>query len=406
MVNYFSFAIRNLKRRGIRSWLTLLGIFIGITAVVALISLGGGLKAAVNSQFGVESTQVITVQATGLNGFGPPGSGVTNPLTEDEAEEIEDISGVEVVIPRKIEQVKFEFNNNVKFPYAMDVPRGKEKYVEELLGINTLEGNFLRQNDRKKAILGYNFKHEDKNNLGKTLERGDRIKVENQTFSVAGILEKQGSFIFDNIVAVHSNELKDLKNYGEKVDIIAVKVNSKDPELMEKVKQNIEELLRDRRNVEKGKEDFSVETPEAVLEDVNNILAGIQAFIIIIASISIFIGAVGITNTMTTSVLERTREIGIMKAIGAENKDIFFQFLVESGMLGFIGGLVGALTGMGIGMLGISAINNFVGSEVKMQVDFVLFGFALMGSFLIGSVAGIIPAYTASRKSPVESIRT
>ena len=120
MVNYFLFSFKNLKRRGIRSWLTLLGIFIGILAVVSLFTLGNGLKTAVNAQFGVGSTQIISIQAGGLS-YGTPGSTVANPLTKRDTEAIERLSTVEFAIPRNIEFVQVEYNDHLEFEYAVNI---------------------------------------------------------------------------------------------------------------------------------------------------------------------------------------------------------------------------------------------------------------------------------------------
>jgi len=111
IADYIPIAFRNLRRRGIRSWLTLLGIFIGIATVVSLISLGGGLRSAILSQFGISSTEVIQVQAGGLNSFGPPGTSVAKPLTLDDVEAIERLNSVEAAIPRQIVTVRAEFND-------------------------------------------------------------------------------------------------------------------------------------------------------------------------------------------------------------------------------------------------------------------------------------------------------
>jgi len=194
-----------------------------------------------------------------------------------------------------------------------------------------------------------------------------------------------------------------LLDYGDDVDLIAVKV--RDEDLMDRTKEDIEKLLRKRRDVDVGEEDFEVSTPEAMMETVNSVLGGVQAFIVIIASISILVGALGIVNTMTTSVLERKKEIGIMKAIGAKNSQIFLQFFFESGMLGFMGGLVGAVLGTLISVAGISGINGFLGSEMSPVIDPILIGGALLGSFIVGSVAGIVPAMSAARQNPVEALR-
>ncbi|MGC9309689.1 MAG: ABC transporter permease [Candidatus Nanoarchaeia archaeon] len=399
--DYFILGFKNLRHRGLRSWLTLLGIFIGIAAVVSLISLGNGLKVAVNSQFGT-SIEVISIQAGGITGFGPPG-GVVNPLTKDDVEAIDKIAGVEIAIARNVETVRTEFNNKLHIGFAFSIPDGKaRKEAYDMQHIEVSSGRLLNDGDNNKVLLGNNFGEKD-NVFEKKISPGDNIKIEDKNFKVVGILERKGSFILDNAIAMNDNVLESLTGYGDEVDVILVKVIDKDE--IDKVAEEIEKLLRERRNVKEGQEDFEVSTPEATLEQVNQILSGIQAFIVIIASISIIVGAVGIINTMTTSVLERTRDIGIMKSVGARNADIFFQFLFEAGLLGFVGGLLGVLVGAGIGIGGTLAINSLIGADTVPSIDVLLILFALIGSFIVGSISGIIPALNAAKQDPVEALR-
>lgn len=401
--DYFKLAFRNLKHRGIRSWLTLLGIFIGVLAVISLVSLGTGLKTAVASQFGIGTTEVISVQAGGISAAGPPGTGVTKFLTYSDADAIERLSTVEAAIPRIITSGKLEYNDFVGFGYAASIPDGdKRDLVYEILDINPEVGRLLKDGDTNKVVLGYNFLKED-NGFRKPIVPGKTVLIQDKEFEVVGITEKEGSFIFDNLVYMNEEPLKDLMNYGERVDIIAVKVRNKD--LTGRAKTDIEKLMRARRNVEKGEEDFEVSTPETSLETVNSILGGVQAFIIVVASISILVGAIGIINTMTTSVLERRREIGIMKSIGARNLEIFNQFLIESGLLGFVGGFLGVIGGLVVGYLGIQGLNNFIGSEISLDLNYFLIIGSLIGSFIIGAVSGIIPALQAAKQNPVEALR-
>ena len=401
--DYFKLAFRNLKHRGIRSWLTLLGIFIGVLAVISLVSLGTGLKTAVASQFGIGTTEVISVQAGGISAAGPPGTGVTKFLTYSDADAIERLSTVEAAIPRIITSGKLEYNDFVGFGYAASIPDGdKRDLVYEILDINPEVGRLLKDGDTNKVVLGYNFLKED-NGFRKPIVPGKTVLIQDKEFEVVGITEKEGSFIFDNLVYMNEEPLKDLMNYGERVDIIAVKVRNKD--LTGRAKTDIEKLMRARRNVEKGEEDFEVSTPETSLETVNSILGGVQAFIIVVASISILVGAIGIVNTMTTSVLERRREIGIMKSIGARNLEIFNQFLIESGLLGFVGGFLGVIGGLVVGYLGIQGLNNFIGSEISLDLNYFLIIGSLIGSFIIGAVSGIIPALQAAKQNPVEALR-
>jgi putative ABC transport system permease protein len=401
--DYVLLAFGNVKHRGIRSWLTLIGIFIGIMAVVALISLGNGLKEAVNSQFGISSTEVISVRAGGVNAFGPPGSGDAEPLTIDDLKAIEKISSIERAIRRNIPAGKIEFNDKVIFGLATNVPDGEDrKFMYELLSLKASVGRLLKDGDTNKVFLGHNF-YSNKVGLDKPLKKGDKILLQDKSFEVVGISEKRGSFIFDNMVYVNEKPLEDLMAYGNDIDLIGVQVkNSKD---IEKVKAEIEKVLRKNRGVKIGEENFEVSTPQAALETVNKVLGGVQIFIVIIASISILVGALGIVNTMTTSVLERKKEIGIMKSVGATNGQIFLQFFIESGLLGLVGGLVGVILGSIIGFVGTKGINNFIGAELSPEINILLIFSSLVGSFMIGAIAGIVPAMKAAKENPVEALR-
>ena len=347
----FTLAFKNLKHRGVRSWLTLLGIFIGVTAVVALISLGNGLQLAVSSQFGVSQTEIISVQAGGVSGAGPPGVGVVNPLTSKEFEAIEKLSSVKNAVKRYIASGKLEYNDKVVFGYATSIPDGEDMdFIYEQLEKEPVAGRFLKDGERGKVFLGYNF-YVDKVGLGKEIILGKSVLINDKKFEVVGILDKKGSFIFDNAVYMNEEDVLELFDYNDKIDVIAVQPTSKDE--LDRTKLDVEKTLRKVRNVDIGEEDFQVSTPEASLGQIKSILTGVQIFIVFVASISIFIGAIGIVNTMTTSVLERKKEIGIMKSIGARNSHIFLQFFIESGLLGLLGGFVGIVFGTLIGIAGI-----------------------------------------------------
>lgn len=402
--DYVLLAYKNLKRRGLRSYLTLLGIFIGIAVVVALISLGDGLRAAVNAQFDVGSTEVLSVQAGGLSGYGPPGTGVTNPLTLEDSDAIERINNVVRSIPRNIETLQAEFNDRSSVVFAASLPKGKDRdVIYETLDLDIQFGQNLKDSDINKIVLGNDFLNKDTNGFGKAVSVGDKMLLNGIEFRVVGIMAKKGSFIMDKVILIDDDELRDLANIDNSVDIIAVRVTTK--EAMPQVKRDIEKLLRERRDVKEGEEDFEVSTPQAALATVNQIITGVQIFIVIIALISIIVGAIGIVNTMTTSVLERRKEIGIMKAIGAKNSDIFYQFFIEAGMLGLVGGILGVVVGALIGYVGTIGINSFIGSTMRPNINFALITFALLDSFIVGAVAGIAPAMNAAKQNPVDALR-
>jgi len=383
--------------------LTLLGIFIGVMAVVSLVGLGEGLKTAVSSQFGISSTEVISVQAGGISGAGPPGTGVSKSLVKEDVDEIRKLSTVELAFARILEQGKLEFNNVVGFGVALSMPDREERdFAEEALEFEVIDGRLLKDGDNKRVVLGYNF-YVDKNGFGKPIKAGNSILLEEEKFEVVGILEKKGSFIFDNIVIVNEDPLRKLVDNENDVDIIAVKVKDKD--LMDKAKADIERVMRKQRDVKIGEEDFEVSTPESALGTVNSVLSGIQIFVGMIALISVLVGALGIVNTMTTAVLERKNNIGVMKAIGAKNSDIFYQFLFESGIMGLIGGILGVIFGEAIAYIGTIGINNFLGADISPKINLMFIVFTLVGTFLIGCLAGLVPAMNAAREKPVDALR-
>ncbi len=210
MKDHFVLAFKNLRRRGIRSWLTLIGIFIGIAAVVSLIMLGNGLRVAALSQFGIESTEVISIQAGGLNAYGPPGSLVTNKLTKDDAEAIEKLSLIEIAVGRHVKSGKLEYNDKVIFGLAVSIPSGeKGDFIYETRGIEREEGSFLEGEDTGKIMVGYNFLV-DKVGLDKKVGTGKIVKIQDQDFRVIGITKKKGSFLLDNVVYMTENDIEDL----------------------------------------------------------------------------------------------------------------------------------------------------------------------------------------------------
>ncbi|MCH8003252.1 MAG: ABC transporter permease [Nanoarchaeota archaeon] len=381
----------------------MIGIFIGIAAVVALMGLGEGLRGAITGQFGFLGPDVLGVQASGINFAGPPGQAVVNPLTDDLADKIERIPGVDAAINRFIESGTFEFNDKQDIVFAWNVPEGKDRNIfEDMINLKVREGRLLKDGDKFKVVLGDSFTDEDR--FGKEIKVGNKVLFNGQLFDVVGILEKKGSFIFDTAVIMNEDVLVNEFRDDNSVNVIAVKV--KDLKTIGNVQRDIEQLLRKERNVKEGEEDFTVQSPQNALQSLDQTLFGVQLFISIIAFISIIVGGIGITNTMYTAVLERTKEIGIMKSIGATNQTIFTLFFIESGLLGIVGGVVGIIFGFvlshGLAFMGRLAL----GSElIRADISIELVLGALLFSFLVGLIAGTVPAYQASKKNPVDSLR-
>lgn len=403
MKDYFVLASKNLKHRGLRSWLTILGIIIGIAAVVSLISLGAGLKEAVTGQFSNLNPDVLTIQNAGT-GFGPPGSTVVNKLNSHDVEVIESAQGIKLVVERLVRVVKIEYNEKLSFSYATNIPSDQKKlnFIEDNLNVKLDSGRFLRAGDRGKVVLGNSIA--DKNTFGEELKVGDVIKIQDVEFEVVGILKKGSSFTVNQVVFMPEEDLKKVLNIENEIDVIAVQVDEQDR--IEEIGSNIESKLRKDRGLDEGEEDFSVETPVKSLDSINTILTIINIIISGIAAISLIVGGIGIANIMYASVLERTKEIGVMKAIGAKNKDVLYVFLVESGLLGLVGGVLGALLGLGLAF-GISSIaGNFLGGlQLNVTVNYMLLIGAVAFSFLIGIICGLLPALQASKLKIVDAFR-
>ena len=199
-------------------------------------------------------------------------------------------------------------------------------------------------------------------------------------------------------------DLRELFGTSNRVDQIIVQVEEGEDVLV--VADRVEKKLMKTRDVTEKTKDFIITTPEELLKSFQTILNIITVFLAGIAAISLFVGGVGIANTMYTSVIERTREIGVMKAIGARNSDVLSIFLIESGLLGLVGGIVGALIGLG-GALGISKIaNQVLGADLFIiTISWPLLFGAVAFAFIIGVVSGVLPALQASKLNVVEALR-
>ncbi|MFA5258543.1 MAG: ABC transporter permease [Candidatus Pacearchaeota archaeon] len=400
----FFLSTNSMKKRKLRSWLTLLGIFIGIAAVVSLISLGDGLRTAITGQFGSLSVDTLTIQ-NAETGFGPPGSTAVKKLTNHEVRLIESVNGIEIVIPRLIRIAKVEYNKDAEFSYLGSLPEDKKQleFIYENLNTETQEGRVISLSDHGKVVLGNSFASEDL--FGKKIAVGSKIKIQGKEFIVAGILKPGSSAILNGVVLMFEDDMKDILNIGDEADLIVARVQNKDD--MEKVATDIQNKLRKDRKEKIGEEDFTVQTPVQSLAAVNTILNIINIIVVGIASISLLIGGIGIANTMYTSILERTKEIGTLKAIGAKNSDILTLFVIESGLFGLIGGVAGAIFGILLSLLVSISANSYFGENIiTINLSWPLLIGAIGFSFFIGILAGLIPSYQASKLKPVDAMRS
>ncbi len=381
----------------------MIGIFIGIATVVSLIGLGEGLRYAINSQFGFLGGDLVSVNVGGTTGM-PGTTTVEEPLTKSNVNQIKGIQGVRMAAGRVLDDGKIEFNDKVVFAVFTSMPSGESRQgIEEIINYEAGKGRLLKDGDKYVTVVGSSLA--DKERFGKEIVPGSKVKIEDKDFKVVGILKKKGNFMLDSSVLINEDvhiEMFD-KTSGE-YDMIGVRVKKESN--IDKIKEDIEKLLRQKRDVKEGEEDFRVETAQNVVENLNNILLSVNIFVWIIAGISLVVGGIGIMNTMYTSVLERTKEIGIMKAIGAKNSTIFTLFFIESGFLGSVGGVIGISLGMFLAVSLAAAGRAALGSDL-IAAHFspaLIFG-ALLFSFSVGAIFGVMPAYSASKLHPVDAMR-
>ncbi len=399
--DYFFIAFGSLRKRFLRTALTMLGIFVGIAAVVALISLGQGMQAAINQQFSSIGTDKIIVQGASA-GFGPPGQNTAGVLTEDDLRLVRQVPGILRAAPRLIRSVSVEYSDSVEVIIGASLPMVNEDrdLVVESLNVKVEHGRMLKASDSGKVLVGEHFWSEE--HFDKPIVVGSKLLLNGKQFEVVGLLKKGAAFINDAIL-MNEDDLKKIIAKSDELSAIVAQVVA--GEAPSEVSDRVLRAIRRDRHQKEGFEDVTVGTSEDLIDSINTILGVVQAVFIGIAAISLLVGGIGIMNTMYTSVLERTHDIGIMKAIGARNSDVLWIFLMESGLLGMAGGAVGVLIGVGLSKLVEFVGQGFAGSVLKASFPWYLIVGALLFSFIVGCLSGVLPARQASKLPPVEALR-
>ncbi len=398
--DFFVLGLNNLKRRRLRSWLTMIGIFIGIAAVVALISLGQGLQDYISAEFEKLGSDKIIIQPKGM---GPPGTAGPNLiLTSKDLKTIENVRGVKWAIGFLIKQGQVSYKDEASIGFGIGTNPEDLRLLSEIQSYNILEGRDLKKGDKFKVVIGNNHAYGDM--WEKNVQVGSTMQIEGQDFKVIGILEKIGNPIDDGSLYMTKEALKEILNVGdEESQILARTAEGFNPE---EVAETIERKLRSSRNEKKDQETFNVQTSEQLLSTFQGIFAVVQGVLVGIAAISLLVGGIGIMNTMYTSVLERTKEVGTMKAIGAKNSHVLLLFLIESGLLGLVGGLIGVGIGVGLAKGTEYIAGIYIGSPLlQASITTTLIFGALAFSFIVGTLSGILPAMQASKLKPADALR-
>src|SRR3989338_219583 len=395
LVNY---SLKNLwKSRG-RSFLTILSIFIGITTIFIFVSFGWGLYDYTNSFTTGSSVDKVVIQAKGLSA---PGLDESFKLNDDDIEAIQKTTGAYEVSGSyfKAAEVKQKKKTVYTFLAGYDP---ETPIMLELSNLKIQEGRLLRPGEKDAALLGYNYLLADRV-FAEPYSLSDRIEVGGRKLKIAGFLEEVGNPQDDSQIYITNDFMEDI--YGKdnlSYGMIVAQVDIND---MRETIARIEENLRKERDLDKGKEDFYVQSFEDLIASFKTALNVIIAFVVLIAFISIVVSAVNTANTMVTSVLERVKEIGIMKSVGAKNSEIFKIFLFESAFLGFVAGVFGAFLGWLISYVAGVTLDNLGWGFLSPHFSISLFAGCVTFATLTGAISGAWPAWQATKIKPVDALR-
>lgn len=385
----------------VRTGLTMLGIIIGISSVIAMVSIGQGAQNAIQSSIEGLGANLLTI----MPGVVQPGRGVVSSgrgsaqsLKNEDVTILKQISGISHISPELTR--RFQINSQVGTNTNTTVYGASPDYMPAH-NLAIASGDFIGDADlrgmSRVAVIGPTtatdlFGEDDP--IGKT------IRINGTIFHVIGLLQTRGGSGFfnqDDIVFIPLTTMQKILVGGDYVSNIAVSVADKD--LMADVKDQITILLAEKHKVDPASPDFSVISSADILGTLNQVTGTFTMFLAFIASISLLVGGIGIMNMMLTTVTERTKEIGLRKAIGAKKKDINRQFLVEAVILTFIGGAVGILLGWLISL----GVSTFAGIATSVSPMAVLLACGVSAS--IGIAFGYYPAKRAAGLNPIEALR-
>jgi putative ABC transport system permease protein len=384
-----------LKGHRLRTALSMLGIAIGICAVILLTSIGEGTRRYVLDQFTQFGTNLIAVNPGKEETFGIPGvlGGTTKKLTIDDAEALTRLPGVERVAPFALGSARVEHGSLGRSVYIY----GATDALPEVLKFSVRQGSFLPPGDPRRgaavAVLGPTVKREL---FGEANALGEWVRIGGQRFRVIGVMEPKGQilgFDIDDVAYIPLAQAMKLFNLDELIEIDIIFSN---PRIESQVEEAVRALLTERH----GKEDFTITTQAQMLEVFGNVMDMITAGVAAIAGISLLVGSLGILTIMWIAVGERRAEIGLLKALGATSGQIQSLFLTEAAALATLGGAAGIAAGLGLADLLRIAVP---GLPVSTPVLFIVLALAV--SLATGLLSGVLPARKAAMLEPIEALR-
>lgn len=394
--NFFFFTLGNLRYRKLRSALTILGITIGVAMILTLQLLGRGLRSAVRAQLQQLGPDIIFV-LPGEEGNPLAAVILGETLREKDAEAIRQVPGVEMAMPivEKVGIMEFGGEQKTVNLHAQPV-REMVAIFEGSQGFRLAEGRWLESEYARETVVADKIAHK---RFDQPVRVGDEITLKGRRFTVVGILKPIGEETHDRSVFISETNFRSLTGIRDSIRSIMVKAK---PGV---AVADLADDIRYRLERQVGLERFSVFTSDKAERMVGDIIGIIELVLAAIASVAVVVGGIGIMNTMFMTVMERTRDIGVMKAVGASHRDILFIFLMESGLLGLLGGFLGSAIGSALA-IAAGALAKSRGFELlDVAPDPALVAEIILIALFFGIASGVLPARRAALLDPVEALR-
>jgi len=386
----FLSAIKAIWAHKMRSFLTMLGIIIGIFSVTVLISAAQGTTASVTESIEGMGSNLISVFVFDKRAN----------LNERDLSDIENLPGVSLVSPYVSSQ--FTVKSGANTVEGVETIGVMEEY-QTIRDYKISAGRFVTESDNKKrirvAVIGSEIA--DDAFGGSSGAVGQELTIGGTKFDIIGVLEPEGTSFMGNLDKIVLIPFSTAQRFLQDTEIRNIYVSAESSDTVEMAKENIENYLIELTGAtgDEEKEGYFVYSQSEILENLNTVTGTMTAFLASIAAISLLVGGIGIMNIMLVSVTERTREIGIQKAIGATRKDILIQFLIEAILVSGVGGIIGLI----LAYAATGPLSNIIGSQIGIESGVMLI--AIGFSLVVGVVFGIYPAIRASKLNPIEALR-
>ena len=404
LIESFRSAISSVRAHGFRSFLTTLGIIIGVSSTIAVVSVVQGLSYSINQQFEGFGANSISIRSST-----PRNERLKGKIARITADDViairKNSEGIEFITPQLGSNVggtsPLRYKGNQSFAQVA----GSTYSYQNVQNMDIKYGRFISYSDnqtRRKVIVIGDKLREDLQLPANPVNQF--IYYAGEWLKIIGLAEPKGSFFGfsqDNFAILPYDTMQGLNGNLIQPDIF-VQLQLKDIKDLDLIKSRLTRILRKQHRLKVSEEDdFKIETPEQLTSGISNLISTMTVVLGGIVSISLLVGGIGIMNIMLVSVTERTREIGICKAIGAKRHHILLQFLIEAIVLSLLGGVIGIILGYGLGMLAAAAIPGFPPANVPLWAVAIAFGF----SAFVGILFGIIPAAKAANLDPIDPLR-